>query len=946
LAEAYVLGVSVDWTPCFPGARRVPLPTYAFQRERYWIEPGSLVANAADLGLTPADHPLLGAGLALAGTGGTVLTGKLDLDSQPWLADHRLLGSVVVPDAVFLTWALCAADWTGHGRVTDLTVHRPLTLDGPAAQVQVAVIGDDVTVHCRQQGTDAWTQHATATLAGHAELPDGLADWPPPNAEPVDVAGLYQALAGAGHDHGPAFAAVTAAWRQGDTVFADVALAEHDTGSATPFPLHPALLQSAAALGLAAAVPATGTVTPGRWRGVSVFAEGATALRVRITPDGADSVSVLTADSTGAPVAAVDSVAWQQVSPEHLAATGPSHRDSLFRIDWTEPALPDTAPDTGNWLVLGGRPLADLAVRDGGISDLADLDPVPDVVLLPVQTAGGDGLAAAARDTVTAVLGEVRAWLADERFAGSRLVLVTRDAVAAGPGERLDGLAQAGVWGLLRSAQTENPGQFVLADLDDGPDDALPAALTLGEPQLALRAGTVRVPRLARPEPDGAPGWHWHPDGTVLVTGGTGTLGGTLARHLVTRHGVRHLLLTSRRGPDAPGAEDTRVALAELGADVTVATCDATDRAALAAVIDAIPAEHPLTGVVHLAGVLDDGVLTALTPERVEKVLRPKVDAAVNLHELTRDRDLTAFVLFSGFAGILGNGGQANYAAANTFLDALAAHRRALGLPATSLAWSLWEQRSGMTGALDEADVARLRREGIVPIGAEHGMSLLDAAAGLPDSLLVPAPLTLRTMAAGAVPAVLRGLVGGRPGATNAVAAGPSLAERLARLAAGEQDSLLTDLVCRNTAVVLGHGAAEVIDRHRGFLDLGMTSLTGVELRNRLTTETGLRLPTSMIFDYATPTVLAAHLRAQLGTATDRAPALAELDRFEAALSTATPDADTRKRLLKRLAALQWRLEDTADGSAKNDPAEFDSVTDDEMFALINNELGLDQSIH
>jgi hypothetical protein len=646
-------------------------------------------------------------------------------------------------------------------------------------------------------------------------------------------------------------------------------------------------------------------------------------------------------------VASVDSVAWQAFPAESFATADRGHRDALFTVDWVEPALPGGAPGTEDWVVLGDEPLSGVPACPGGVAGL-DQEQPPAVVLLPIGCeTTADGLAGSARQAVSRALREVQAWLAAERLDGSRLVLLTRGAIGTRPGEPLDGLAGAGVWGLLRSAQTENPGRFTLVDTDAEPDPGLlAAALRLGEPQLAVREGVVRVPRLARPEAAERPGWTWSDTGTVLVTGGTGTLGGALARHLVTEHGVRHLLLTSRRGPDAPGAEQTRAELAELGAEVTVAACDAADRDQLAALLDGIPAEHPLRGVVHLAGVLDDGVLTGLTEDRVAAVLRPKVDAAVHLDELTRDRELDAFLLFSGFAGILGNGGQAGYAAANTFLDALAQHRRALGLPGTALAWSLWEQRGGMTGALDEADVARLRREGIVPIGTETGMELLDTAAGVAGPLLVPAPLNLRTMVGGAVPPLLRDLVpAGRPAAGNAAASGAGLAERLAGLSAGEQDNLLVDLVCRGTAAVLGHGADEGIDRNRGFLDLGMTSLTGVELRNRLNTETGLRLPTSMIFDFTTPAVLAAHLRSELGIGGETSATLADLDRLEATLFTSEFDRETRARLLKRLAALQWRLEDgftDTPEAVPDDTGSLDAATDAEMIALINSELGLD----
>jgi candicidin polyketide synthase FscB len=367
-------------------------------------------------------------------------------------------------------------------------------------------------------------------------------------------------------------------------------------------------------------------------------------------------------------------------------------------------------------------------------------------------------------------------------------------------------------------------------------------------------------------------------------------------------------------------------------------------------VLGRVPAEHPVTGVIHMAGVLDDGVITSLSAERVDRVLRPKLDAAVHLDELTRELDLSAFVLFSGFSGILGNGGQGNYAAANTFLDALAHRRRASGLPATSLAWGLWEQRSGMTDQLGEADLARLRREGMIPIATERGMKLFDAAGDIPDALVVAVPLNPRSISSAHVPSLLRDLVQ-RPTrrvATNALAtSGPTLAARLAGRGAAEQHSLLLELVSRNAAAVLGHGSGAVIDTSRGFLDLGMTSLTGVELRNRLAFETGLRLPTTLIFDYATPSELARHLRSRLGgdagvPAGQEVPVVRELDRLEAALSVSQLDSATRSRLSKRLAALQWRLEETGESGPNGQGLDLSSASDDEMFALIDEELGLD----
>lgn len=317
------------------------------------------------------------------------------------------------------------------------------------------------------------------------------------------------------------------------------------------------------------------------------------------------------------------------------------------------------------------------------------------------------------------------------------------------------------------------PGRVVLVDVDGRPESLrmLPAAAATGEPQLAIKAGQLRVQRLvaasarplraasaARSPETGAFG----PHGTVLITGGTGALGAELARHLVTDHGVRHLLLTGRRGPQAPGAAELRTELEELGAEVRVVACDAADRSALAEVIGLC--EPALSAVVHAAGVLADGVLDSLTPERMAAVLRPKVDAAWHLHELTCDLDLSAFVLFSSVSGLLGRPGQGNYAAANSFLDALAHHRVSLGLPAVSLAWGLWEYDGGMAGRHREPTARDLVRA----LSPEQGMALFDAALRTDEPVLAPVLLDRAALrsADGLVPPLLRGLVRtGRPSA-------------------------------------------------------------------------------------------------------------------------------------------------------------------------------------
>ncbi len=452
------------------------------------------------------------------------------------------------------------------------------------------------------------------------------------------------------------------------------------------------------------------------------------------------------------------------------------------------------------------------------------------------------------------------------------------------------------------------------------------------------------------------------PEGTVLVTGGTGSLGALVARHLVTEHGARRLLLTSRRGLDAPGAAELRRELETLGATVSITACDIADPDETRGLLETIPADHPLTSVVHTAGVLDDGTVESLTPERLETVLRPKADAAWNLHRLTRERgdDLAEFILFSSVSATLGGAGQANYAAANASLDALAAHRRAHGLPATSLAWGLWQQTSGMTGKLDDADLARIRRSGLVPIEPEKGLALYDAARAAERPALVPAPLDLTALRALAdtqnLPTLFQGLVRKpvrRAAAGGARADQASLSERLSGLPADERQRLLLGLVRDQVAAVLGHSSPDALDLERSFRESGFDSLTAVELRNRVNAATGLRLPATLVFDHPSPAALAEHLRSRLapdepeadGTA-GHAALLAELDRLEAALlsvggGTGTDD-DLRGAVATRIQGLltTWNQHRPGSAAQQDDTSKIASATSDEIFDFIDKELG------
>ncbi|MFJ9822640.1 SDR family NAD(P)-dependent oxidoreductase, partial [Streptomyces sp. NPDC101151] len=1259
LARAWVHGAGVDWTRVFEGtgAEQVDLPTYAFQRQRYWLEtPADVVGAtaASGLGLGSAEHPLLGASVELAGADGFLLTGRLSLQTHPWLADHAVAGAVLFPGTAFVELAIRAGDQVGCDTVEELTLQAPLILpEQGGVQLQISVGESDdsgrrsLTVYSRAgeaTGDTPWTCHAMGVLGVSREFDTAAAQegelsgaWPPAGAVAVDVADLYERFEAAGYGYGPVFQAVRAAWRRGDEVFTEVALGPDHQEEAARFGVHPALLDAALhGVRLGDFFSDEQPRLPFAWRGVSLRAAGASMLRVRLAPAGADTLSVAVADGTGRPVAEVESLVCMPVDRAQLTAgAGGTEHDALFRLDWT--AVPSATASgtsgtgtaveaTGRVFVGAEEALADLraaivaeghpgaAPLSGGdvYPDLAALGSAiasgvsaPDLIVVPCPTAvAGAEMTAAARTATHQILELAHTWLDDDRFAGARLAVVTRGAVSTALGEDVPGLAAAPVWGLLRSAQTENPGRFVLLDLDDttASREALPAALAWAisqeETQLALRAGEVRVPRMARVArgdgaltppagasawrlevpvkgsfanlellefPEAAPlapgevrvqvraagmnfrdvvlalgvvpdqevmgneaagvvvavgeavtdlapgdrvmgvfsgafgpvavtdrrmlvpmpaGWsftqaasvpvvfltayyglrdlaglrqgervlvhnaaggvgmaavqlarHWgaevfgtasegkwdalrasgldethisssrtlefadrflaatdrqgmdvvldalagefvdaslrllprggrflemgktdkrdpaevaaaHPGiayqafdlgeagpdrtqemltellelfeqgvlkplpvttwdirrapeafrflsqarhigkvvltvpaplagigtGTALVTGATGTLGRLVARHLAEEHGVRQLLLVSRRGAEAEGAAELVAELTSLGATARVVACDVADRDAVARLLAAIPVEHPLTTVVHTAGVLDDGMVSALTPERVDHVLRPKVDAAWNLHELTRGLDLSAFVLFSSVSGALGNAGQGNYAAANVFLDALAAARRAQGLPATSLAWGFWEQRSAMTGELGEADLARMARSGLVAVSSAKGLALFDTAVATDEALLLPVQLdtaVLRT-APGPVPTLLRGLVRvgvrrARAAEGGAATAGTTgLAQRLAGRPEHEQLTALSEFVRGHVATVLGHGSADAVEENRAFRELGFDSLTSVELRNRLNAATGLRLPATLVFDHPTPAALTRHLLGEL----------------------------------------------------------------------------------
>ncbi|MEW2119044.1 SDR family NAD(P)-dependent oxidoreductase [Streptomyces sp. NPDC005474] len=1174
LGELHCQGVQVDWAPLFPGARLVDLPTYAFQRDHYWLDVPGATADARALGVTAAGHPILGTAVELPDTDGVVLTGRLSLDTHPWLADHRVLDQVVVPGAALVEMAIRAGDEVNCGTLEELISYAPLMLpEHGATQLRLTVgapqDGDrPFALYSRRESGGSWTAHVTGTLSGAEQtketlaLASGLAR---AGGESLDIGGEYAHFARKGMQYGPVFQGLKAIRRGRDQVIADIELpsAEHDR--AANFGVHPALLDSILhALGKL--LPeGNAPLLPYSWNRVVLHAAGATALRARVTKHNDSTVSVMAVDQDGEPVLSVDRLTLREVAPMVVAEEPAS---SLHRVEWVPVVAGGAKAEHTQWQLPDGVQVSD-------------------------------------------ALTVVRDFLADAEQAGKVLVVV-------GSGSDTDPVV-AGVWGLVRSAQSEHPGRIVLVDSDGGPVDGVAG---LGEPQLRLREGELFAPRVVSAASDealevpgegawrvgigergavtglavsslepvalgpgeirvsvrasgvnfrdvlnvlgmypgdpGLPGleaagvvvevgrgvsgfavgdrvmglatgsfgpevvsdfrtWSRFPDGwtfaqaasvplafltawyglfdlgglksgeKVLVhsaAGGVGMAAVRLARHVgaevfatasaakqyavpldgehvgssrdtsfggrfpqvdvvlnslagefidaslkllapggrfiemgktdlrepegieyrafdlveagprriqemfgelgklfeagvleplpVTCWDVREavsafrfmsrarhigkVVLTVPRaaegtvlvtgGHGGVGAEVVRH-LTDAGHKVVVASrregVDVGDADQVRALVATIP---DLVGVVHAAGVLDDGVVTELTAERIENVWSAKARGAVVLDEVTRSRDLAFFVVFSSAAGVFGAPGQGAYAAANAAADAVVAERRRLGLPGQALSWGLWAG-TGMAAGLSDAEVRRLTESGFPPMSVDMSLALFDASLNHPATHLIPLIID-----AGKLPRPLPPLLAGfeRPVARRSVSvAAPrtdtaSLRGTLDAMSPQERLDHLTDLVVRSACAVLGHTDPRRVQAGQPFTDLGFDSLTAVELRNRLGAATGLTLPATVTFDHPTPLAVGRHLLDTLGSdgPGSAAAVVGQLDRLDSTLGEAHLDEADRTATVTRLRALATRLEAAA--KPEGDESLGEKLADasaDEVVALLSMEFGI-----
>jgi acyl transferase domain-containing protein/thioesterase domain-containing protein/short-subunit dehydrogenase/acyl carrier protein len=871
LCKAHAQGVEVRLEAVLgKGGCLVELPTYAFQRRRYWLEGSSGPGNIQSLGLETTEHPLLSAKLRLPGDRGWLFTGRLSLQSHPWLADHVIVDSVLLPGTGFLELALAAGAEFGYQTLEELALEQPLLLtEQGAVQIQLTLSEPDVqdnrtiNIYSRTaqgdelEGQPEWICHASGVLTRGSAPADARAlareSWPPRGADPVEVTDLYERLAETGLSYGPAFQGLQAAWRRDGELFAEVTLEAGQQDQASHFYAHPALFDAALHTSfLLAEVHQPQPTLPFAFSGVRLGQSGAPNWRVRVTPTDNDAVLLRATDEQGTMTVSVDALITRTLDPSKLGACA-RDRGSLFALKWIQT----------NALATGELTIFEIQASP---ADLQGLESVPDLLLCRISADAGDAaLAHGAHRLTNQALELVRTFLADERLTGATLCLLTERAVATKEGEA-PSMVQAPIWGLIRSTQSEHPGRLVLLDTDasKASEQAIVGALATEEPQLAIREGEVLVPRFARvsnsPEQVQRP---LDPNQTVLITGGTGTLGSRLACHLAETHGSCHLLLTRPQGSNAEYSKELKADLEARGAEARIVACDVSQRQELEALIETIPQVHPLGMVIHAEGVLDDGAISSLDGEHLQAVMVPRVEAAINLHELTQCLKLSEFLVFSSAAATLGSPGQPTLSAANAFLDALIENRHANGMPATSLAWGRLEEANGTIDDVGDADKERM---GATALSPERGLELFDQARAQTAPVVVATLLDTAALRAqarvGMLPALFAELV--HLPARRSLQDVGAFARRLAETPEQNRESVVLELLQSHVAAVLGHASGGDIEPTRTFSELGFDSLSAIELRNRLANATGLRLRAAAVFSYTTPADLAKHLQERL----------------------------------------------------------------------------------
>nr|WP_280272225.1 type I polyketide synthase [Nocardia wallacei] len=855
LAAAFVTGVGVQWRVLAGEGELVDVPPYAFERKRYWLDaPG--VGDARGLGQSGCAHPVLGAVVESPTSGEVLFTGRLSVDSHGWVKDHAVGSVTLIPGAALAEWVLFAGDRLECNVIRELVLQAPLVVPergGVDIRVVVAAVEDEadggrrVEVFSRPEHAEGrWNSHAQGVVGpdtGQSVDAGAARAWPPVGADRISVDGFYQACAEQGYHYGPVFQGLKAVWRSEGEVFAELAL-PHVAAGVEEFLVHPALLDAAMqAIGfLDLPLPDGQVLLPFAWEQVRLHALGARHLRARLRVTGAHRIAIALHDGAENPVAeATLTVRGVGLSELQTIDTG---EETLYTLDWKPTTLLHDSPGSESRHVL--------RYEWQWNDDLDDL-----------------------RKWLHRIVEDVRSHLrtADPQ---STIVVVTEQLIRV---VESDGASPGGesAWGLLRSVQNEYPDRIVLVDTDDWDDTALSKAIgSRGGTQVAVRGHRHLSPRI---HPVSASGstlpspLRMSEKGTVLITGGTGVVGASLARHLVVKHGASRILLLSRTGSTSAASISLCEELRSRGAAVDSVACDVSDRASLRRVLDMIPGDAPLVGVIHAAGVLADSSFDELTGDDLDNVLGAKAGGAWNLHELTADAELAFFIMCSSLSAAIGTPGQAGYAAANGFLDGLADYRRTAGLPAASIAWGLWESTTGMGSDLLTADNGRLDRWGIGPMSAPQALTALDHVLTSDRARTVIARLDLDRLRTLSAKAGMFAMFGDSSRGANHLSPSRRVAEGdsdlLAEVSAMTPEQRLEkirEVVLDELSVALGFSDPSEIDPRRSFQDLGVDSLSAMEFRNGISAVTGIRISPSAVFDYETPDELIDYINELLPT--------------------------------------------------------------------------------
>ena len=860
LAHLHANGLAANWSTIFaPDTTPIDLPTYPFEHTHYWKKRGT--TSPPDIGLESADHPFVGVRIESPRDRGVELAGRLSLADAGWLADHVVSERVIVPGSTLVDLAVYAGSSVGAPTVRELTLLSPLIF-GESSDIKLRMSlqpSSDteylltISSYAAASSND-WTVNASAYLSDDSFTPtmSAIPDWSIETSR--DIGEHYGALRVLGYNYGPSFRALRRVWQIGEQCYGELILPNSGFSEADPFGIHPVLLDAAMHVfgiyGDAAARTDLGVMVPFSFRNCQLHQPGASAGRVAVHPLSKSSFRLELQDRDGQPVFTVDEVALRPLTSEPGGPTGTLLIQDKATLDVRQL---DGSPN-GSEIFIGEWPEASTWAWDcEPLPSLSDLDaghlhPITIYIRhqrMPAGQTASEFVTACAAD----VLGDLQFFLAND-FVDCRIVFVTSPGL-----EPFTALANAAAVGLIRSAQSEHPGRFVIAEVDDDRQSVATArtAVAAGILEFSAAGSDVSVPWL-RPAPAGNA---VSADlGTVLITGASGGIAAPLAEHLFHAHGVRRFVLASRRA--APAIE---ARLTALGAEVVSVRCDAARLHALEQALDAISVDS----IFHLAGVTRDGLVESLSADDIRITVEPKVEGALNLYRYAAANAVRNLVLFSSVAATVGSPGQGNYSAANAAMSGVAKLASRFGIRAQSIAWGPWKIGGGMGSDLTDLDSSRMHRAGFEPMPADEAFQLLDQAIGQ-ESVDLFAAMLSGSHSSEIFDRLMRPLVRYHDRVSDQQKQLLDETALVGQLRAADNEMRIRRLeshIIRQLGSSLGYGTGDLAPE-TSFRDAGIDSMLAIELRNKLAADTGLSLSSSLIFDYPNPADLARHLMTKL----------------------------------------------------------------------------------